>query len=180
MKLKLLALIVSLQVALIVGMALVQEHKLSRGTEILLETLPVDPRDLLRGDFVILNYKISDVAWDRFSPPLTKPLAPGDTVYVVLEKHAGFHEVVNAFIRAPKATGDQVVLKGRSLQRRWASGSSEHMEYGLERYFVAEGTGNPTGKVTVQVAVPKSGTGAIKQVFIDGKPYAEVMKSVNP
>ena len=38
------------------------------------------------------------------------------------------------------------------------------------------GTGNPRGKLTVQAAVPASGKAIIKQVFVDGKPYAEAMK----
>jgi len=51
-----------------------------------------------------------------------------------------------------------------------------HTEYGLEQSFVAEGTGNPRGKLTVQAAVAQSGRANIKQVFVDGKPYAEAMK----
>jgi uncharacterized membrane-anchored protein len=50
------------------------------------------------------------------------------------------------------------------------------VEYGLERYYVKEGTGNPRGKLTVQVAVGAEGKPVIKQVFLDGKPYAEGMR----
>ena len=32
------------------------------------------------------------------------------------------------------------------------------------------------GKLTVQVAVSGSGEGRVKQVFVDGKPYADGMK----
>ena len=32
---------------------------LSSGQEVVLQTVPVDPRDLLRGDYVILRYDIS-------------------------------------------------------------------------------------------------------------------------
>ena len=32
----------------------------SSGTQVILATEPVDPRSLLRGDYVILNYQISD------------------------------------------------------------------------------------------------------------------------
>jgi hypothetical protein len=35
---------------------------------------------------------------------------------------------------------------------------------------------NPRGKLTVEAAVPRSGHAAIKQVFVDGKPYADAMK----
>ena len=50
------------------------------------------------------------------------------------------------------------------------------LEYGLERYYVREGSGNPSGKLTVEAVVPSSGRANIKQVFVDGKPYAEAMK----
>jgi hypothetical protein len=51
-----------------------------------------------------------------------------------------------------------------------------HVEYGPERYYVAEGTGNPTGKLSAQVVVPASGRGRVKEVFVDDTPYAEAMK----
>ena len=66
MKLKLLLLVVGLQAAWMIGMVVRQETVLASGRTILLETVPVDPRDLLRGDYVLLRYKISDV-------PLMKP-----------------------------------------------------------------------------------------------------------
>ena len=34
---------------------------LRHGQEVLLKSLPVDPRDLLRGEYVILNYDISTI-----------------------------------------------------------------------------------------------------------------------
>jgi uncharacterized membrane-anchored protein len=51
-----------------------------------------------------------------------------------------------------------------------------HLEYGLEQYLVAEGTGNPHGKLTVPAAITRSGRASLKEVFVDGKPYAEAMK----
>lgn len=180
MKLKILVLIVGLQVAWVLGTALMQESKLSHGTEILLETRPVDPRDLLRGDYVILNYKISEVNWQNFSPPLTRHLPAGKTVYVTLESRGEFYEVTEASLSKPPINNRQVILHGRCQNHTWGSSLSERLEYGLERYFVAEGTGNPTGKVTVQVAVPNSGNGVIKQVFVEGIPYAEALKKQKP
>jgi uncharacterized membrane-anchored protein len=50
-------------------------------------------------------------------------------------------------------------------------------EYGLERFYVREGTGQPHGTLTVEAAVPPSGNAIIRQVFIDGRPYVEVMKT---
>ena len=55
MKTKLLVLVLALQSAWLLGTAFTQERILRVGQLILLETQPVDPRDLLRGDYVRLN-----------------------------------------------------------------------------------------------------------------------------
>jgi uncharacterized membrane-anchored protein len=177
MKLKLLILILALQTAWILGTVVIQERALTSGKLVMLETRPVDPRDLLRGDYLILNYKVSDVPLALFAPPQTSGLPPGRTVYVALEPRGQFYEAVRASTGPIEPAAEQVVLKGRT--QPWWGGSIQtntHVVYGLERYYVREGTGNPRGKITVQVAVPASGQGSIKQVFLDGKPYAEAMK----
>jgi uncharacterized membrane-anchored protein len=177
MKLKLLILILALQTAWILGTAFVQEKALNSGTLVLLETRPVDPRDLLRGDYLTLNYKISDLPLALFVPPRTNALPRGQTVYVALEPRGQFHEVACASTEPIQAAPHQIVLKGRA-QNWWDPNAQRraHVVYGLERYYVREGTGNPRGKITVQVAIPASGQGRIKQVFLNGTPYAEAMK----
>lgn len=181
MKRNIFLLVLALQSAWILGTTFVQERALATGTAILLETRPVDPRDLLRGDFVILNYKISDVATNFFLPPLARPLENGETVYVALAPRGEFHEVVRASVARLDASKNEVLLKGRS---RWswngAQQATVHVTYGLEQYYVREGTGQPRGKLTVQAVVPASGQARIKQVFVDGKPYAEAMKATGP
>jgi uncharacterized membrane-anchored protein len=176
MKLKLLLLVLALQTAWILGTTFVQERTLTGGKLVLLETRPVDPRDLLRGDYVTLSYKISDVA---LTPPIPGDGLPaGTTVYVALEQRGQFHEVALASTNPITPAEGQVVLKGHS--RSWWNNAAGtvHLEYGLERYYVREGTGNPRGKLTVQAAVPDSGQAQIKEVFVDGKPYAKAMKEV--
>ena len=178
LKLSLLVLVLALQTAWILGTTFIQERTLAAGTVISLETRLVDPRDLLRGDYVTLNYKISDVAFGLFSPARTNQVPPGQTVYVALGPRGQFYEVVRASTEELAPAAGQVLLKGRS-QSRWNSATAKTVRvlYGLESYYVREGTGNPRGKkLTVQAAVPASGQARIKQVFIDGKPYAEVMK----
>ncbi len=180
MKLKLLILILALQSAWLLGTAAVQEHALATGKVILLETARVDPRDLLRGDYLILNYKISDVPTKLFTPPVKKDLPDGTKVFVAVAPTTNqFYAVVKASTNEFVPAADEVLLKGRSAWPRWnAATNSIHIEYGLERFYVAEGTGNPTGKLTAQAVVPASGRGRVKEVFVDGKPYAEAMKDI--
>ena len=178
MKLKILILVLALQSAWLLGTALVQEHALATGKVILLETARVDPRDLLRGDYLILNYKISNVPTNLFSPPVTKDLPNGTKVFVALALATNqFYVVVKASTNEFVPATDEVLLKGKSTWPRWnPATNSIHVEYGLERFYVAEGTGNPTGKLTAQVVVSASGRGHVKEVFMDGKPYAKAMK----
>jgi uncharacterized membrane-anchored protein len=105
-------------------------------------------------------------------------LPAGQTVYVAVIRRGEFHEIVRASTEPLVAADQEIILKGRHDSRRWWSPqqNSIHLEYGLERYYVREGTGNPRGKLTVQAAVPSSGNAVIQQVFVDGKPYAEAMK----
>ena len=49
--------------------------------------------------------------------------------------------------------------------RWWSATNSIHVTYGIENYYVAENTGNPTGKLTVQAIVPASGHPKIKKFF---------------
>lgn len=176
MKLKIVGLVVGLQMAWVLGMVVVQERMLTERTLVLLETRPVDPRDLLRGDFVILNYRISDLPRDLFVPPLSSAsVAPGQLVYVALERTNEFHQATAASLKPMPARTNAVVVRGRTGPR--SDSHSVHVIYGLERFFVREGTGNPTGPLTVEAAVSKSGQPAIKQVYVSGIPYAEAMRT---
>ena len=177
MKLKLVILVLALQTAWLLGTVAVQEHALATGKIILLETRRVDPRDLLRGDYLILNYKISDVPVNLFSPPVNKDLPYGTKVFVALAPGTNqFYEIVKASTNELAPSANEILLRGRSDQRWWST-NSIHVAYGIENYYVAEDNGNPTGKLTVQAVVPASGQPKIKEVFVDGKPYAEAMKN---
>jgi uncharacterized membrane-anchored protein len=176
MKAKILLVVLALQTAWILGMTFTQEGVLRHGKTVLLETGPGAPRDLLRGEYLVLNYKISDVSLALFSPALTNAPEPGRPVYVVLKSNGAFHEVAQASMKPFSPAEGQVLLKGQSA--RWwnhNTTNSVHVAYGLERYYVREQTGNPRGKITVRAAVSASGHGLIRQVWLDGKPYAEAM-----
>ncbi len=176
-RLRLLALVVGLQVLWIIGTATFQESLLSRGTIVRLETAPVDPRDLLRGDYVILSYKISRLSPNLFADGATNQFQSGDPVYVKLEKQGELHQAVLASFEPIYPDDAHPVLRGTVHLPQPIPGQREvPVEYGLERYYVREGTGNPTGKLTVDVAVSPSGKGIIQQVYVDGRPYAEAMR----
>jgi uncharacterized membrane-anchored protein len=183
MKLKLFILVLALQTAWLLGMVIMQEYGFAHGKAILLETQPVDPRDLLSGDYLMLRYKISDVPTNLFSPPVKKDLPDGTKIFVALASGTNeFYEITRASTNAlVSVSNTEVVLSGKSTYAWWNATNSIHVEYGIERYYVAEGTGNPPrGKLTARAVVPASGRAKLQQVFLDGKPYEQAMKDTAP
>lgn len=149
---------------------------LASGREIVLEVVPVDPRSLFRGDYVILSYEISNIAL----PDGLERVHRGEIVYVTLQKtDAGVWQVVKSSTARPSPTGpDQVVLKGRvryaSSPARGTTGQAR-VRYGIESYFVPEGKGRELEtlvrekKLSALVAVDEEGNAGIKGLIVDGE-----------
>ncbi len=74
--------IVAAQMVLLLAMIGVKEYTLRTGTTVVLQTVPVDPRSLLQGDYVILQYKIATLP----AYPHLRNLPRGTDVYIGLEK----------------------------------------------------------------------------------------------
>jgi uncharacterized membrane-anchored protein len=167
-----------IQVALIALIVLDRAQILRTGTEVTLQTRPVDPRDFLRGDYVVLNYGISSVSDGALSPA-----HKGMPVYVKLEPGTdGFYKMVSVHKEPVPATGNEVLLRGRVTGGSSCRDSSRafcgsvNLHYGLERYFVPQGEGKEIekarnqGKVAIVAAVTPGGRAAIKRLLLDGKP----------
>ena len=180
MKTKLFIFVLALQSLWIVGTVGVQEFTLGTGTSVMLETQPVDPRDLIRGDYISLRYKINSVPMSAFQPALSTNPLPGTAVFVQLERKNEFHVVKAASLKAMKGDQEHPVLRGK-IGTQWfvalpSTNAVVNVIYGLEQFYVHEGTGNPHGRLTAEVAVRSSGSAVLKQVYVDGKPYAEAMR----
>lgn len=76
---RLLVLLVAVQVALLLGISLLQGARIAAGTQVRVEVRPVDPLDLARGAFVDLGYEFEEL-------PVPPELEQGDDAYVVLER----------------------------------------------------------------------------------------------
>ncbi|WP_246066788.1 GDYXXLXY domain-containing protein [Paenibacillus koleovorans] len=132
------------------------------GKEIRLQTVPVDPRDLLYGDYVTLQYEIS-----RLKPELWKgggeQPEQGDVVYVVVKPGGnGVHSAAGIYGDKPSVGEGEAVLKGR-VDYSW--NEAIVVKYGLERYYIPEGTGKEleqrAGDLIVQVKVASWGQSRI-------------------
>lgn len=105
------------------------------GTTVYLETRPVDPRALFRGDYVTLAYAVGEGA---LGPGIAdEARASGRTVYltVTTERPA---QLLSASLERPEPGEGQVCLKGYARPAA-TSGTVDLPQLG--QYFVAEGEG---------------------------------------
>lgn len=153
------------QIGFLAGWALYEQSHLlpGEGTSIMVRTRPVDPRDLLRGQYVALAYEFSNVS---DFPKTTGTLTPGQEVWAVLAPDEGFYIPVELFADAPaQLAPGQVVLCGTIK-------SSRAIEYGIESYFVPEGTATPAAhRLTVRLRIGMHGIARIEQVYLDAVPW---------
>lgn len=183
---KILYLIIVFWLLIFSGFILYNEYTLRTGTEIILKTEPVDPRDLFRGDYVTLNYEISTLDLDEVQAE-DPYFEYNDRIYLALELENGYGVPKKIYKNPPD---DELYIKGtvKELIYDWEayedSATTEEpylkelrIEYGIESYFVPEGRGLEiesqqwTGRegVSVKVVVDKYGNAVIKSLLIDGE-----------
>jgi len=167
---KILVLTVVAQLAILLGMIALRAAPLVTGQTVLVRVQPVDPRDLFRGDYVILSYDFS-----RTSPDSIKGLPAnergswkkleGRPLYVMLIPDSnGVHHRAEMVTVVKPPHG--VFLKGR--MERYGS-----LKFGIESYFVQEGTGREyeqairDRKLSAELAVSSSGQAALRRLHIE-------------
>lgn len=149
---------ITLPLLLLFSMTILPLATIFFGETILLKTRPIDPRDLFRGDYVILNYEISEIETTK----LPKNIIDGykedyyqlqnKEIFVVLKTSPTYHEVEYATLEKPNS---KLFLKGRiqwvnieykSTNNQNPDLSSQELlsvqvQYNLDKYFVPENTG---------------------------------------
>lgn len=150
---------------IIIVLVAVKEYTLQTGQEVLLRTVPVDPRDLFRGDYVILRYEISRMP-AQSTPLISDILRPGKTVYVPLGVEEGYGVNTGGFSFNPPEEG--LFIKGKIVS---FNDGEITVEYGIESYFVPEGKGKDIERKRpdVKVSIDKFGNAVIKALLIDGE-----------
>ncbi|MET4260972.1 putative membrane-anchored protein [Bradyrhizobium sp. S3.12.5] len=171
-----------LQCALLVLMVADRVKILREGREVTLQTRPLDPRDLLRGNYVVLGYDISQVPAGALAGQPTAERNP--IVFIKLAPDAnGLYQAVSVHAAPVTVTAPEVLIRGRVV---YSCGSTSRtfcdklqIRYGLESYFVPEGEGKTLEqarnqqKLRVVAAVLPSGRAAIKLLLLDGQPIYE-------
>ncbi len=179
-----------LQTGVIAGILVNRALHIAHGREIVLDVIPVDPRDLLRGDYVRLGYPIARLAGAMMEIP--EHPYKGMPIFVTLEHQGKAGEekwvavAASAVRPAVPESDSKIVLQG-NLQwwyphrdpRTNESHPEMNLRYGIETYFVPESTGRDLEKLTRQaavrtvVAVDRNGKAAIKGIIVEGVRHDE-------
>lgn len=159
---------IAFQVVVIFAIIIFKLSVLTGGIDLLLKIEPVDPRDLLRGDYVTFQYSISNT---ESYLAREKEIKNGDTVYVVLRQYGKYWSIEG--VQKNKPSEENIFIKGSV-----ASGGFDarmHIVYGIEQYFIPEGEGRNFSfrdkDAAARVAVDDHGNAALKQIYIDDKPW---------
>lgn len=165
----LLAIGVGLQIFVLVAMIAQRSRPLVEGKTVLLRVVPVDPRDMFRGDYVILGYDFSRVPPSGIDGRLDYQQgsqgSAGQTIYALLVPEAdGKHWRCERFTASRPASG--IFLRG--TLRSWG-----RAEFGIESYYVQEGTGHKYEQairnhgLSAEVAVGRDGQAALRSLQIE-------------
>ena len=100
-----------------------KEATLANSRQILVQLAPVDPRSLMQGDYMALNYSITGRIWDNGGK------------YIVVKVD---DDNVATFVRQQ----NDKTLNDGELLLRWTTNKRGRKSIGADNYFFQEGTGD--------------------------------------
>lgn len=153
---------------------------LRNGADIRLKTLPVDPRDLLRGDYVILSYPISTIPKSIVTGEVPKVNGRERLVVRLKPGTDGLWTATEASFGTLAPEEGSVLLRTQPFDYYAVTDGvlpdSLFVSYGLERYYVPEGEGRVLEEarnqeeLEVEARVSKDGTPQIARLILRGEP----------
>jgi uncharacterized membrane-anchored protein len=126
---------------------------------VILKAVPVDPRDFLRGHYVILGYEIS-----RIPDSLKDYFSEDAPVFITLKKQPdGIAQPIDYLPFRP-SSHDAIYIQGIYRHDRI------HFP-DIEKYYVHEKRGDPPQPWTVEIALHPKGRPQIIQLYANGIPW---------
>ncbi len=157
-----------------------KEYTLKTGQDVLLRTVPVDPRDLFRGDYVILRYEISSLDLEQlesdFGSDQIMEIWGYRHVYVTLEVEDNLARATGVFVEKPEG----LFIKGSAFPEFNPDRDGPTVltiQYGIESFFVPEGAGKAIEQerqegMDVRVSIDRFGNAVIRSLVLDGREIA--------
>lgn len=167
---------VALQLLIIVSVPAPKAYTLATGKTIFLETIPVDPYDILRGRYVTLGYKVADWQTLKKLPGWQSRFKEESEFYLILEGDNNFispWQVVAVSKDYPKTLDpNQIALKA-SGAAWWGA------NLGIHQYYIPEDIGDGLeadirahrDKTRVEAKVDSLGHAAVVGVWVEDRSY---------
>ena len=156
---------IGLQTAVLVGMIALKTWTVATGQTIYVRVMPVDPRDLMRGEYVILSYEFSRADMIDGKVAAGRDEFDTRTVYAVLTPEGdGKHWRIGHFTLHRPDGG--VFLRGTLTNRG-------RVEYGIESFFVQEGKGRAyedamrSRGLSAEIKVDSAGAAVVQRLHIN-------------
>jgi uncharacterized membrane-anchored protein len=122
------------------------------GEEVTLATIPIDPRDLFYGDYVILDLEIEEIESSLLEQTLFEKINDNrhyEDIPVYVSLREGESGIYQASAVSEQKPDEGLFLKGKMspfFHKRNGDDNSTsedyvRVEYGIERFYVEEGTG---------------------------------------
>jgi len=144
-------------ILILLGMTVTPLYTLYKGKEIMLQTIPVDPSDPFRGDYVSLRFAVEEVPTGLVEKDILdqKDELYDARVYVSLKEQDGIYVPTRVSLDKPDKG---IYLKG-NLQyfgRAWdpvkqmETEEVAFIQYSIDKYFVEDNTGTEWEKASVK------------------------------
>jgi uncharacterized membrane-anchored protein len=133
---------------------LILSWPLITGKTYILKTMPIDPFDILRGQYMSIRYDISTISNSGLSQE-----DAGKTIYIILSKNNSIWEYSGFSFEKP-LNGD--FIKGKISR---VSGNNAQIEYGIEQYFFERNARIDARNMRVEVKASSSGQSRISKLL---------------
>lgn len=148
---------VGLQFALLVGLTAQPIITLITGTTVTLPTVPVDPYDMFRGDYVRLSYDMSNF-------PVPFETSDNSDIYATLSPNGQYWKTRAISAKKPLLREGEICIKGKVKKQYGRT----QLHFGIEQVYVPEKAGGKAEQakaLRVDLAVDKNGNAVIKRVM---------------
>lgn len=162
---KSLIIILIIWAVILFGIIISKELVIHTGTKLMLQAQPVDPRDVFRGDYVVLTYKNLSVIKqaDLKYKYVSQSLEQWNNVYVLLDTEGKYPKPIGVYrtIASLKDKSQKgIFLRGYLTDK---TNKELSIDYHIEHFFLPEGEGlkveRKTGAdIAVEVIVNDEGS----------------------
>lgn len=154
-----LGIIALLLLIILGGFLLYVSYPLLSTKKVILATQPVDPFDIIRGQYMTIRYEIGTIQ-------LINGSQVGDEVYVtLLEDATGISRYKSSSLDKPSR--DELFIRGKIISM---SEDNMRLEYGIEQYFFQRNARIEARDMDVEVKLSNKGGSRISRLLKDGQP----------